>query len=428
MVEKSKKNIMIVFMAAFFFAVFSLTSAGATNLTLSSSILSTAPYLVGDILEIEINITNNGSTNYTNYTLYNFFSYPELNYSNSSYQKTPTINFVGNYVLWNQTINVTSNSSLIIYINFSTLVAGELTNNARLENASKDILYNDPFNYNTSNRTIEIYLMKFLNMTNPHYINDTLQFYINVSNNGTDTATNYTLYDNYNPSEINYTSASTTPNFINTTAGIIAWNFNLSAGNSFPIILYFKALLNGTNLSNNAYVQNDSNQTEDNTTIFFNVSTSQALSYSNISIIKSLQSLGPYYINDTITFEINITNSGTANATNFTLIDYFNASLLAFLNSNPTEGSNGSNNVTWHINVTANTTISHYINFTALTNWTNVTNNATVLNSTDDKVASTIITFNISPNQNPSDFQIRKKSHWKHSLRKSNSHIHNPNQ
>ena len=89
-------------------------------------------------------------------------------------------------------------------------------------------------------------------------LGNTATFLLNVTNNGTEELTNFSLGDEYNTSFLNFTSATQAPDDVNYTLGRIKWYFNLTADSSFNITVYFDTLTSG-NTTNMALVFNETN-------------------------------------------------------------------------------------------------------------------------------------------------------------------------
>jgi hypothetical protein len=89
----------------------------------------------------------------------------------------------------------------------------------------------------------------------------------------------------------------------------------------------------------------------------------------NLTIIKSVQQAGPYNIGDTLTFVINVTNTG-GNATNITITDILNTTIFTFAVAVPppdsTSVGGGYTNYTWIANISNGTSFVILMNVTAI--------------------------------------------------------------
>ncbi|PIN70271.1 hypothetical protein COV93_02230, partial [Candidatus Woesearchaeota archaeon CG11_big_fil_rev_8_21_14_0_20_43_8] len=111
--------------------------------------------------------------------------------------------------------------------------------------------------------TVQIIATK-TNLSGPIAIGSQALFFLNVTNNGTGTAVDYSVVDLYNTTYLNYTDANLTVTEVNYSAGTVEWLINLSSGESELIIVNFTGMASGT-ADNMLFVYNatDGYQTND---------------------------------------------------------------------------------------------------------------------------------------------------------------------
>ncbi|MBC7081436.1 MAG: DUF11 domain-containing protein [Thermoplasmatales archaeon] len=197
-----------------------------------------------------------------------------------------------------------------------------------------------------------------------------LNYTINVTNNGSENATNVTVTELYD-SNIIFISSNPSPSSGNNT-----WNLgtlNVSETKTINIRVQVKSPLpNGTILHNYVNVtclQGIFNQTWENTTVIS----------APLLIITKQDSNDPVTPGSYLNYTINVTNNGSENATNVTVTELYDSNII-FISSNP---SPSSGNNTWNLgtlNVSETKTINIRVqvksplpNGTILHNYVNVT-------------------------------------------------------
>ena len=202
------------------------------------------------------------------------------------------------------------------------------------------------------------------------------QFFVNVTNDGLNNFTNYSLIISYNGTLLNLTQASSNPSL--TGQGMDKWNITLLQPNeSYLLEANLTALTSGnTTVSFNVWNESNITQVSDDEPV--NI---QTMSGGSPQIILTKSLLNTPTMGGVAAFMINISNNGTQNITNTTLWDYYNFSFMTFTSAYPVQSGQNAGVLNWNaldINTTNNIII--LVNFT--TNTTGGDNN--IVNITDN--------------------------------------------
>jgi hypothetical protein len=188
---------------------------------------------------------------------------------------------------------------------------------------------------------------------------------INLTNNGTKDAENISIIYMFDQNYMNITGASVQWNhssFAMFTNGSVEWWVSLNAGENISIEVNVTAINSGSP-EHRVRAENSSGH------LF-------AEGYVNLTINPASGSLpqiivNKYKYNSSVKegqiaeFRLNVTNIGTGDAENFTILDLFNSTYLYYYSSNVTCDNITDNMVSWIRNITAGQTLLIHVNMTA---------------------------------------------------------------
>jgi len=146
---------------------------------------------------------------------------------------------------------------------------------------------------------------------------------------------------------------------------LVEVNFSDSAQTPVPYNATNIITINATDILGN------STQEADSRTIEITSAAQPPSLILNVSVIKQASQIN-YSQNETITFFINITNTGTQNITNLSIIDIFNNLSLSFAGATPSPNSTAGDTINWFVNLELTPDTSYFltVNFSSLTNVT----------------------------------------------------------
>ncbi len=231
------------------------------------------------------------------------------------------------------------------------------------------------------------------------------EFRINLTNDGTTDADNISIIYMFDQNYMNITSASlqwNISNFTMLTNGSVEWWMNLGAGGDISIGVNVTAFVSG-DPQHRVRVENSSGYlfSEGQLNLTINPASGEP------QIIVHKQKLNASVKEGQVAeFLLNITNNGTEDAVNMTIIDLFNSTYLYYNSSYPSYDNITGNMISWFNNITAGGTILIYVNMTA-NNSGFTYNNLSVDNGTEI-IESYEIVQTIDPATEPFSFNISK--------------------
>ncbi|MEO1258229.1 MAG: DNRLRE domain-containing protein [Bacteroidota bacterium] len=178
-------------------------------------------------------------------------------------------------------------------------------------------------------------------------VGEFIQFDITVSNPGPTPLTYLLLNNTFTAAELNYTGSSLAPDIIN--PGSLLWNIpvTIPSGTSYTIEVYFTGASPADPSVANASVSgNDENLSPVSAGP---VSDDVIITNPLLTVDKYLidPATGPFIIGDTLTYQIDITNTGSTTITTLPLVDEFDASCLEFVDANPATNGAGAGTAIW---------------------------------------------------------------------------------
>jgi len=210
-----------------------------------------------------------------------------------------------------------------------------------------------------------------------------VEFVINVTNTGTVNLTNYTIYDEFNTTYLEFDNAS--GNYDASQGDdMVEWIINLTIDESQLFKINFTAIAAGIT-NNSVEFQNASEQTiaadKASVTILLGEE-----SYENATITKT--AIESYVENGSIAqFLINVTNTGTLNLTDYTITDRFNNSYINYTGSNyTTDYIDWTGDLSWTFNLTSENSFIILVNFTGI--GIGITNNTAELENQSEVIAT----------------------------------------
>ena len=334
----------------------------------------------GSLVNFTINVTNNGPSNATNVNITDLLDSAFIfNATDGNYNTTT------HTVSWNIT-RLNNGSSYVGWVVVKILANGTFRNNVTINSTE-----NTTGTTNGTDITVmpvnNLTLIKYVNVTGTIWVNDLVNFTINVTNNGPSSATNVNISDVLIP-EFAFNATSTGGSY-NQTTRTVSWNIpTLNNGTTRSVWVVVKVLTNGT-FRNTASVNSTANTT--GTTNGTDITVKPV---NNLTLIKYANVTTNVKVNDLVNFTINITNKGPSNATNVTVRDILPAGLEYYQSGSNITGVtgdivviDGNEVVTWTVgNLDKDASASLWV-VVRITQEGTYTNTATV-NSTENKTGT----------------------------------------
>ncbi|HEV2695398.1 MAG TPA: Ig-like domain-containing protein, partial [Verrucomicrobiae bacterium] len=175
-------------------------------------------------------------------------------------------------------------------------------------------------------------------------VGQTMQFNIQVINNGTAPLPNYSVTDNY-PTNLSYVTATPAPNV--TAGGQIVWSNLGTLANGASTNLVVSLLVNSTNFlaTNTAIAASPGNTTNSGSVTFTNLAKPVAAVTVNKTLISPAS--GSAGIGQTIQYNLQVYNSGYATLTNLSLVDAFPRANVSYSSASVTPNIVTTNALTW---------------------------------------------------------------------------------
>ncbi|MFC1769163.1 MopE-related protein [Nanoarchaeota archaeon] len=354
---------------------------------------------VGDTVEFMINVTNlDDITNLTDIIIFDEFNVSHLNFSGATGSPDLSNVLIGE-IEWE--INLTADTSYVVYVNFTAISAGNTSNEVIIENLSHDELASDISD-------VEILEEHGDNLTLSKTVENAsvengsiITFTLNVTNVGDTNVTNYSLWDNYDDVYLDFINETSIPyDEYNENLTDVGWFFDLDVGNSFIVQINFTGISIG-NTTNNASVEDDIDEEILTDGIDVEILESHGPEEESVIITKTTLNQS-VEVGEVVQFKINITNNGSVNFTDvdYLLADDYNNTFLNFSGIDvgwPPELVNFSAGmIDWGLNLSVGETKILIINFTALQPG-NTSNFIFVENASEDELGSDFANVEIIP-------------------------------
>ena len=324
----------------------------------------------GSLVNFTITVTNNGPSNATNINITDVLD-SGFEYVDSNGDRD------GNTVKWNIP-SLINGTSYEVWVVVKVLNNGTFRNNVAV-NSTENTTETENGTEITVNPVNNFTVIKYANITGDIWVNDLVNFTINVTNNGPSNATNVNITDVLGPEfEFNATDGS-----YDGDTRIVSWNIPaLNNGTTVSRWVVVRVITNGT-FTNNAKV----NSTE-NTTGTTNGTDIDVKPVNNLTLIKYANVTGHVYVGDLVNFTINVTNYGPSLATNINITDVLPLGLELISHGGNITGENSTDDdgkyiVNWRFeSLNSNDMFSVWVVSRVTTNGT-FTNTASV-NSTEN--------------------------------------------
>ncbi len=221
-----------------------------------------------------------------------------------------------------------------------------------LSYADPDILDNDECNTTALVKSISPDIDITIELMEPvdgiALVGEAVRFDITVTNTGPTALTSFLLGNTFNASQLNFTGSSLPPSFA--TTGSLSWIINavVPSGGSFTIETYFTGVAPSNPAVSTASVSGNDE---------FSTPVAAGPVMDDVIITNPLLSIdkyltdplsGIYLIGDTITFQIDIANTGSTNITTLPLADQFATSCMEFVDAVPPADGSGGGAVVWN--------------------------------------------------------------------------------
>ncbi len=351
------------------------------------------PVYIGDNLTYTLTVSNNGTENATGVYVLDIIALTGATYISSN-TSAGTANHSGGIVTWNiGDLAVGENVTMDIYVTAPSMLFVPFMPVANIAMVMSTEVVDSDYSNNIAITTTTVSQYKAdLGITktaspDPVFHGENLTYTLSVTNHGPDTSTNVTVTDillsgatfvSANSSSASYAGGLVTWNVGDLTADTTA---NLTIVVTTPLIqsipLPFTFAIPMVNV---AFVTSsevaDTNQNNNATLVTTFVSP-----YETDLAITKTDSPDPVYINDNLTYTINVTNYGPDNAGDIIVTDILPAG-VTFVSANSTSAYNSSGIVTWNISdLPVNTTASLSILVTAPASPGNITNSTFVFSN-----------------------------------------------
>jgi uncharacterized repeat protein (TIGR01451 family) len=295
--------------------------------------------------------------------------------------------------------NISAGSSVVLSIFLLLNGTGNISNSANFtvnENNTGD--FNASGN-GTNNITVlpsvNISIIKSVNVTGTVLNGDIIAYTIVVTNHGPNSTTNLIVTDVLDPRLIYISSNATQGNYNYSTSNWTIGNLN----NGDTVVLDIIVQLNGTgNIDNVANLTVDENNNGNNNT-GVNVTNITVEPVVNISIVKSVNVSGKIFNGALIKYTITITNHGMDDATSVNVIDNLD-SRLTYINSIVSQGSYDDKTGNWNIgnlSIGANAKLEIFAKVNGIGNISNTVNLTVDQKNIGDNSSSTSINVVSSP-------------------------------
>ena len=170
-------------------------------------------------------------------------------------------------------------------------------------------------------------------------VGEPVQYDISVTNPGATALTTINLTDTYSSTCYSFQSASLTPSTNN--PGSLVFSVGpIAAGGTvkLSVTLTAKAACDTTAAQNSVSASGDASASATTATV--------TISAPRVTVTKTRTSAATATVGDTVTFDINVTNSGTTSITTLPVSDTY-STCLEFVSATPTETSAGGGTILW---------------------------------------------------------------------------------
>ncbi|MBE6498099.1 MAG: DUF11 domain-containing protein, partial [Methanobrevibacter sp.] len=358
------------------------------NMTVEKVSLNVTDFvIVNDTVAFNITVINTGDCDLGNVTVTEIFDDGELSYIDHS-DKAVWVKS-GDVFTYQGTLVKGGNATFTVY--FKALTNGTLVNNVTARsNVTNDT--NDTANVTvySPNMTVE---KVSLNVTDFVIVNDTVAFNITVINTGDCDLGNVTVTEIFDDGELSYIDHSDKAVWVKS-GDVFTYQGTLVKGGNATFTVYFKALTNGTLVNNVTAKSNVTNNTNDtaNVTVY----------NPNMTVEKvSLNITDFVVVDNTVAFNITVTNTGDCTLGKMNVTEQFNADEFEFIKIVGADWTASDDNMTFFYGNDlvkgANATFTIY--FKALVNGTlvnNVTARSNVTNDTNSSANVTVYNPNMT--------------------------------
>ncbi len=351
------------------------------------SLNSTDFIIVNDTVAFNITVFNTGDCDLHNVTVTDVFDSDKFTFIRYSEDKGWTKSADG-YVFTYGDLVKGGNASFTVW--FTVKVNGTL-NNTAVAKSNETNETNSTDNVTVSNPGLGVIKVS-LNETDFVIVNDIVAFNITVINKGSSDLHNVTVIEIYKPSELTYKDHSN-KDLWNKSGDVFTYQGTLVKGGNATFTIWFIANVNGTLVNNVTARSNETNDTNDtaNVTVY----------KPNMTIEKvSLNVTDFVIVNDTVAFNITVTNTGDCVLGKVNVTEVFKADEFEFIRFVGKDWTSTDNKIFVYNNdlaVGANATFTVY--FKTLINGTlvnNVTARSNVTNNTNDTANVTVYNPNMT--------------------------------
>jgi uncharacterized repeat protein (TIGR01451 family) len=321
----------------------------AANVGLTKSRTTPSPVPVGETVSFDVTLTNTGLTPIITLPLEDTYDSTYLDFQSAS----PAPDFVDEAtgtLRWNNlapSSGLVPDQSVTVTLNFTALAstAGGVTVNTATVSGAQDDNENELPQQEASDNVIIVAasfaLSKVRTTASSVPIGEAVSFDVTIVNTGDTGITVLPLEDTYDPTYLDYQSASPAPDFVDETMGTLRWNNLASSGTLLPggsvvVTLNFTALAStaGGVTVNSATVSEAMDENEqllpeqtasDNVTIVT----------ADFGLSKVRTTASPVPVGGAVSFDVTIVNTGQTGISLLPLNDTYDPAYLDYQSASP---------------------------------------------------------------------------------------------
>ncbi len=316
-----------------------------SGFVLTKTLVSANPVAVGQPVVYSITVVNTGTTTLATVPLTDTYDATYLAYSSAN--PAPDTTALGQ-LNWTNIGPIAAGGQQVVTVTFTALASVSPTLNTATAVATDTIGTVVPPQTDQEPVTI-VYsgfvLTKTLISANPVYVGQSVIYEITVVNTGTTTLATVPLTDTYDATYLSYSSANPTPD--TTAAGQLNWtNIGpIAAGGQRVVTVTFTALAPVSPTFNTATAV----ATDTNGTVVPPQTDQEPVTivHSGFVLTKTLISVNPAYVGQSVIYEITVVNTGTTALATVPLTDTYDATYLSYSSATPAPDTTAAGQLTW---------------------------------------------------------------------------------
>ncbi len=383
----------------------------AANVGLTKVRTTPSPVPVGGTVSFDVTLTNTGLTAITTLPLEDTYDPAYLDFQSASVGPDFVDEATGT-LRWNNLAppaGLVPGQSVIVTLNFTALAStgeepgGVTVNTATSSGAVDDNGHTLPDQTASDNVAIvaaDFSLNKVRTSESPVAVGETVSFSVEIVNTGETALTVLPLEDTYDPTYLDYVSASPVPDSVDETTGTLRWDNLVSSGSLAPgesvaVTLNFTALAStGEGVTTNtATVSGATDEYEQDLPDQTDSADVAITTPPVIGLSKERTTASPVLVGEAVSFDITVVNNGETAILVLPLEDTYDPTYLDYVSASPvpdsvdeTTGTLRWDNLVSSGSLAPGESVAVTLNFTALASTGEgvTTNTATVSGATDE--------------------------------------------